>query len=452
MILASACLSVISAGIQLYYSYERGKSVLLDEFTIVERSFEKGLEAALWHFNFDQIDLLLDGIEAQQGVTMLRLSTPAGEEFVRGDQTDSSLFFEEFPLIFENDRSPMGVGTLTVGISLQTLNQDISDQFFVLVASNFAKTVLASLFMLLIFDWLVSRHLRRIAEHIGDGGWLTRGEKLELARADTGERDEISSIVTELENARAEVISGQSALVQQAENLKHLNEQLHDANREQAEFTYAISHDLKSPNNTVMMLMQELETLEASGLSENGRGIIQDAARTSRRMGNLIEDVLGYARTIEQELDFGPVDMNDLIAQIVEDLKGDITTAKAQINAEDLPVIQGNFRQLQILFQNLISNAIKFASPARSPVVTIGPAEMAAHEVAIPVMDNGVGIDPSYHDRIFSLFQRLQTYDDVPGSGLGLTLCKRIASNHGGRIKVQSEIDRGSTFTLVVPR
>lgn len=240
-------------------------------------------------------------------------------------------------------------------------------------------------------------------------------------------------------------------LSRKAFDLERANLQLQHANREQAEFTYAISHDLKSPVNTIGMLIDELSFSYGGLLDEDGKELIALSLQTVGRMGSLIEDVQGYSRTIEDGFSVELVDLEKLFADLRSDLHGDIASNGVQLDTADLPVINGNALQLRILFHNLLSNSIKFRDPERTPKVSVfSTTDEKSGSLSISVADNGIGIPLEYHEQIFALFQRLHTHDAYPGSGLGLALCKRIALNHKGAMHLTSAPRRGSTFTLVI--
>lgn len=249
----------------------------------------------------------------------------------------------------------------------------------------------------------------------------------------------------------AEVTHRTSEIVAVAEDLRRSNTRLMDASREQAEFTYSISHDMKSPTNTIWMLLDVLREDHIEELSPDALELLDQARETVQRMGKLTEDVLEYSRTIEEEIDPLPVCLDALCRSIVTDLGADIKKVGAKVMIRDLPVVEGSALQLRVLFQNLLSNAIKFRSPEREPRIEVmaRPGNTPT-EVRISVTDNGIGIAPEFHDRVFGLFQRLHTRETYAGSGLGLTLCKRIASNHGGRIGLESTPGEGTRFHLVL--
>jgi signal transduction histidine kinase len=260
-------------------------------------------------------------------------------------------------------------------------------------------------------------------------------------------------ITHELESQRDEldlqVTQRTIELDRKAAALKESNEQLQQTNKEQAEFTYAISHDLKSPINTVGMLITELSEHHCGQMDQEGQALISLATQTIQRMGTLVDDVLGYSCTIEEGFVTDTVDLNLLFATITADLKAEIAENDVVVNLEELPAVVGNTLQLRIFFQNLISNAIKFRTPGVCCEITVTSAQDSqSNTTTISVSDNGIGIAQEFHERIFGLFQRLHTHDSYPGSGLGLTLCRRIASNHQGTINLVSAVADGATFSL----
>lgn len=236
-----------------------------------------------------------------------------------------------------------------------------------------------------------------------------------------------------------------------AEDLRRSNARLIEYSREQAEFTYSISHDMKSPTNTIWMLLDVLREDYREELTSDAQELLDSALETVQRMGRLTEDVLEYSRTIEEDIDPVPIDLGTLCRGIVADLAADTKKVGAKLVIRDLPVVEGSAVQLRVLLQNLLSNAIKFRSPEREPRIEVSSRPGTAQgEAQIIVSDNGIGIAPEYHDRVFGLFQRLHNREEYAGSGLGLTLCKRIASNHGGQIGLESEFGVGTRFHITL--
>lgn len=446
MILFSALLSIGAAAVQLYFSYQRDLSVVTEEFGIVEDSFLPGLEKALWEFNFPLVEVLLDGIVAQPDVVALELLSQTGKSWVRKQETAGErVLTREFPLVHQEGlREPRAGGVLSVSITLEFILMRLWDDFFTLILSNFAKTLLASIAMFMIFDHMVSRHLRTIATTSREQDWLTDNDLFQLDRNGTYD-DELAQIVRALNAAKAQVRSGIGTLRAKNQELEVTAEKLREANREQAEFTYSISHDLKAPTNTIHMLIEELR--DYCEIDDDGRAILGDMSITNKRMGQLVDDVLSYSRLVGEMPALEPVDLNALINAILRDLAGEVASTIATVEVDELPDIEGQPLQLRILFQNLISNAIKFHKPGQTPLVRI-TADECPHGTAITVADNGIGIPEQYHETVFGLFKRLHTQAEYDGTGLGLTICKRVMFNHGGKIALTTGIEGGAAVNL----
>ena len=349
----------------------------------------------------------------------------------------------------------VSTGKLTVGLTLDNVNERVLAQFWALVLSNFVKTMLASLLMLWLFSRFVTRHLKKITHHVSHNDWLTDAQPLRLDRKRKTNRDDIDQIVLAINSAKDKSVKDYSELANEIKIRRHAEKRLQEktqileqANKEQAEFTYAISHDLKSPASTVAMILDELASFHADKLDESGQELIALAKNTNDRMGKLVLDVLHYSQRLDEGIVEEVVDLNNVFINIIQDLQADIQESKAEIIVEPLPQVLGSNSQLSMVFQNLLSNAIKFRADARDPVVRVSSDSAIKDKVCIDICDNGIGIDKKYQEKIFGLFQRLHTHEQYQGSGIGLTLCQRILVNHGGNIRVVSNKGWGTTFVV----
>ena len=220
--------------------------------------------------------------------------------------------------------------------------------------------------------------------------------------------------------------------------------------QEQRDFTYGISHDLKSPANTLGMVLDEIGA-ERDVLSPGARELLDGGVATVDRMRRQIDEVLSYIRTIGREPEREDVDLSEIVTEILADLACDIQQCGAEVVVSDLPSVTGDRAQLRALFQNLICNALKFRRPDRSPVVGIDATELD-HKHSIHVQDNGIGIDPRHQGDVFDMFARLHSASDYPGSGVGLALCRRVAENHNGCVSIWSKPGEGSVFSVSLPK
>lgn len=221
--------------------------------------------------------------------------------------------------------------------------------------------------------------------------------------------------------------------------------------KEQADFTYAISHDLMSPAITLQGILEEISA-ESHKLSSDLQPLLKQGLGTLKRMRKQVRDVLQYLRTSEGCVEPEEIPLNPLIEEILFDLQGPIKNSGARIHVEQLPTLFGCRMQFRGLFQNLLSNAIKFCAPEQTPEVHISSHhKVSSGHHCIKVKDNGIGIDPEHQASIFQLFTRLHLHNVYPGSGIGLALCHRVMKNHGGRIAVSSDKQNGSTFVVTFP-
>jgi PAS domain S-box-containing protein len=234
------------------------------------------------------------------------------------------------------------------------------------------------------------------------------------------------------------------------ENLIQLNRQLVVSNKELEQFAYVASHDLQEPLRMVSSFMQLLEEKYKPQLDDTARQYIDFAVDGADRMKKLILDLLTFSRIgTEKKLD-ETVDLNKLIEEIRHSLMMSINECEAQIKIGPLPVIQANRMQMTQLFQNLISNALKYRSD-KTPEIEIGHNE-TDHNYVFYIKDNGIGIDSKYFQKIFVIFQRLHNKTAYSGTGVGLSICKKIVEKHGGIISLQSEPGNGSTFNFTIPK
>ncbi|PTX54179.1 PilJ/NarX-like methyl-accepting chemotaxis transducer [Litoreibacter ponti] len=217
--------------------------------------------------------------------------------------------------------------------------------------------------------------------------------------------------------------------------------------REQSDFTYAVSHDLKSPANTMHLLLNEMSLEHAPKMDEDGNQLLEMALGTVKRMEMQIEDLLQYCWATNPQSEPETLDLNECVSDVLVEFNDEISQRDARIDVEPLPQFFGHPMQIKVLLKNLVQNALKFQLDGAQPQITIGVNDLGPSGVIeLWVRDNGIGISPENHSKIFGLFQRLHVRESYPGTGLGLTTCHRIARNHGGNIMVESEEGAGSCF------
>ncbi len=312
--------------------------------------------------------------------------------------------------------------------------------------------------LVLIFVWLLgdvlivrqARALVAATEKLAKGDLKARsgvsysmGELGQLAQSFDQMADEISE--RELERDR-----NVAALKEYTLNLEHSNEELRN-------FTNVASHDLQEPLRKIQTFGEMLQDRYSGALDSRGLNYLQRVRDSAARMQLLLSEILTFSRSINRAYQFGKVNLEQVVRQVLIDLDWQVEEKQAIVEVSPLPVIEADEVQITQLFQNLISNALKFHSPGREPEINIYspyPKNKTDKEgmVEIRIQDNGIGFNEKYLDRIFQPFQRLNTNGDYPGIGMGLTICRKIVDNHGGTITAHSSPGKGTTIIVRLPK
>lgn len=255
-------------------------------------------------------------------------------------------------------------------------------------------------------------------------------------------RQELVSQVAEIRASHEEVELSHELLAAQAQELER-------SNRDLEQFAYVASHDLQEPLRKVASFTQLLQKRYGGQLDDRADQYIEFAVDGAKRMQRLIQDLLGFSRVGRTGTERVQVDLEKSLAVALSDLEDKIATTGAVVTHDPLPTVRGEKALLEQLFVNLVGNAIKFRDPERPPVVHVGVrASERAWELS--VVDNGIGIDAQYAERVFVIFQRLHPKDVYEGTGIGLALCKRIVEYHGGRIWLEPTDGGGTTVRFTI--
>jgi two-component system CheB/CheR fusion protein len=249
---------------------------------------------------------------------------------------------------------------------------------------------------------------------------------------------------------------------QRTRELEEINKELSRSNSELQQFAYVASHDLQEPLRKIMTFSDKL-LQHAERIPEEGRTYIEKIASSSHRMTRLIDDLLNFSRISRSNRKFTRTDLNDIVKDVLVDFELIILQKKAKIEFEKLPVIQAIPLQMEQLFHNLISNALKFSKEDAPPVISISSRPISTQEandrnlrkmgpyIEIMVKDNGIGFNPEFSEQIFTIFQRLNSKYEYPGTGIGLALCRKIALNHEGEMWAEGIPNEGARFHIILP-
>ncbi|MCP5063526.1 MAG: PAS domain-containing protein, partial [Ignavibacteriae bacterium] len=248
------------------------------------------------------------------------------------------------------------------------------------------------------------------------------------------------------------------------EDLKKYSQQLENKNKELQEFTYIASHDLREPLRKVHSFGERLKDKFSDKLGDRGNDYLDRMMNASDRMQTLIDDLLNYSRVTSHGKLFDKIDLENVARAVISDLSVLILESEATIILSSLPTINADESQMRQLLQNLVGNAVKFSKPNATPEIKIYSENISNEDelktingtnddwVKIIVEDNGIGIDMEYSERIFGVFERLHGRSEYKGTGIGLSIVKKIVQRHNGKVMLKSTLDVGTKFEIYLPK
>ncbi|MDP3065347.1 MAG: ATP-binding protein [Methanobacteriaceae archaeon] len=246
--------------------------------------------------------------------------------------------------------------------------------------------------------------------------------------------------------------------IEKVRNLHDLNqklgkqaEELEEANEELEAFAYSVSHDLRVPLRAINGFSRILVEDYESTLDEEGVRLLNIVRDNTAKMGHLIDDILLLSRAGRQEMKESEIDMKDLVKSVWEELQTDWEGREIELKLEEMPKTRGDRALLTQVFQNLLSNSIKFTREKNPALVEVG-AQEDEDKITYYVRDNGAGFDMKYVEKLFGLFQRLHSPEEFEGTGVGLSIVQRIVKRHGGRVWGESELDKGASIYFTLPK
>ncbi|MCP3688174.1 MAG: PAS domain S-box protein [Gammaproteobacteria bacterium] len=234
------------------------------------------------------------------------------------------------------------------------------------------------------------------------------------------------------------------------DTVKKRTSELEEANRDMAAFSYSVSHDLRAPLRAIDGFSEALIEDYSSKFDEEGLDYLNRVRSGAQRMGDLIEDMLVLSRVTQRELNVVEISLSDLVNSSLSQLISYEPERQVETLVQDSIAARGDVHLMRIAIENLIGNAWKYTSKTELPKIEFGALEDDEKTVYY-VKDNGAGFDMRYVDNLFSPFQRLHNVDDFPGLGVGLATVKRILKRHGGNIWAEAEVDKGATFSFILP-
>lgn len=272
---------------------------------------------------------------------------------------------------------------------------------------------------------------------------LTEKKMAKILKEDK-EKEINEAFLNDFTSLNNELINNKRELMRKNQRIELLNEELGAVNENMTIFTYSVSHDLKEPVRMISSFLTLFHQKYGDSLDKKGQTYIDYALDGANRLSKMMEDLLAYHRSSNIDTN-ETVDLNDVLLEVKKILQKEINDNNVQINSAKLPVVKGSTTGFTQVFQNLISNAIKFIPEERKPKIFINVDEDDAH-YTFSVKDNGIGIAENKRQEVFNLFNRLNAPKQYEGSGMGLAMVKKSIERMGGKIWLESEEDKGSTF------
>lgn len=337
-----------------------------------------------------------------------------------------------------------GVALLTTDLSIYYCNSKLASMLEVPLENMIGKP---------ITDFIPSDQLKKCKIPIVSGSDSSCKEEISRESAD-------GTLMTfQINISFLEKIDGYYVIVTDLTEQKKSEHELHDllkdlerSNKELQQFAYVSSHDLQEPLRAIASFTQLLERRYKGKFDSDADEFMDYIVEAAKRMQQMILDLLEFSRVTTNADEFKEIDTAEAFDEALFNLRGTIEYNNAVITRNDLPTVTADKSQLAKVFQNLIANAIKFKKENVPPKIHISTREdPQKNQYIFSIQDNGIGMDPQYAGRIFTLFQRLHTRDEYQGTGIGLSVAKRIIERHGGHIWVESELGKGSTFYFTLP-
>lgn len=464
----SSTISLLTISLQLYVDYRNDIAFIDDQMNQIHNSRLDSIALSIWEIHYGQLESQLQGILSIRDIEYIHLEMFLEDDVIAHGVRPAvrSSISREFPLQIIALEEEKSIGKLLVIASTKGVYERLKNKLFLIIISQFFKTFLVAFFILYIFYHLVTRHLSSMALFTRNlsADKLTTPLTLEK-KTINHPLDELDIVVNSINSMRVDLLEyiTEQRVIRQTlrENEEHLEElvavrtqelrkvnaDFSATNKELKEFAHIVSHDLKAPLRAISQLTHWISEDYSEKFDEDGKMQMGMILQRVKRMDGLIDGILRYSRVGQIREKSEQLNLNKLLANVVDSLA---PPENIQVVIDDdLPVISGDSIRMEQIFQNLISNAIKYMDKAEGLVKI--ECSKDGQFWKFSVADNGPGIAPKYHDKIFQIFQTLRPRDEHESTGIGLSIVKKIIGLYNGSVWVESAQGNGSTFFFTLP-
>ena len=468
--------TILVTTIQIVFEYRHVRQQVIQEIEKLPQSYGLSIASALWAFNTNQLQSVLIGmrnipsvvgVKIEDGTNMLAIGlVDLGEDsYAEYDKENtkiadreisvfSKLVSHNFPITHADAKGRVRqLGHGTIYSSSEIIIDRVKYGFLLILFNSIVKTLALWFIFLYFVRRLLGQPLAEFADKTHATAWDSLREiHIVPARRHPNELNVIerafNRMIQKLTHTKFQIQVQRDLL---ETRVAQRTEELAKVNKELEEFNYVASHDLQEPLRTITSYGQLLREDLGDDLPTDAQQDLRYMTQAAQRMSGLITDLLDLSHAQRTHLQISEFDLERLLQTIKDDLRVKIAEEKAEVIWESLlPSIVADKFQISLVLQNLIQNALKYRHPERAPKIHIS-AELENELQLISVRDNGLGIAPEHHDKIFKPFKRLHGVGEYSGSGIGLAIVSKIISRHHGEVSLSSELGKGSVFTIRLP-
>jgi signal transduction histidine kinase len=477
ILMFSSVVTLLSTVLQLGLEYQRDIDDIETLLQQIQRSYSGSLAGSLWSTSTKDLELQLNGIMRLPDLIYVEVVSDTNQRIASAGsvQTRGSID-REFPLYFQHRGQQVMIGKVRTVATKDGVYKRLRDKIVVILITQTIKTFLVSLFILLLFQMMVGRHLKKIAIYSDQVSAGESAGRLDLERGATHDDDELDQVVRAFNDMHQRLQDSIRVLQRSEEHTKELlidtekaraalhvaNEtmeeqvrertaQLEVANKELEAFSYSVSHDLRSPLRGIDGWSLALQEDYGEQLDQTAKQYLDRVRGETQRMGQLIDDMLRFSRFSRLDLSMTRVDITALADAIAVRICEHHPDRQYDIRIQPGMQAWGDARLLDVVLTNLLENASKFTGMRPVAQITVGYQEVLEPQaqvlqMAFFVRDNGAGFDMNYAQKLFGVFQRMHRASEFPGTGIGLATVHRILHRHGGNIWAEAKPDHGACF------